>query len=65
MGQFEQNIISFDVTATEIFRLNEHNKLIISDSKVQMFEFYYFLWNYEICLHCSKSGIIAENNSMH
>ena len=66
MGQFERKIISFEVTVTEIFRLNKHNKLIISNSKVQMCGFYYLLWNYyDICLHCSKSDIIAENNSMH
>ena len=65
MGQFERKIISFEVTVTEIFRPNKHNKLIISDSKEQMSGFYYFLWNYDICLHCSKSDITAENNSMH
>ena len=65
MGQFERKIISFEVTVTEIFRPNKHSKLIISNSKVQMCGFYYFLWNYDICLHCSKSDIIAENNSMH
>ena len=65
MGQFERNIISFEVTVTETFRQNKHNKLIISDSMVQMCGFYYFLWIYDICLHCSKSDIIAENNYMH
>ena len=63
MGQFEKKIISFQVT--EIFRQNKHNRLIISNSKMQMCGFYYFLWIYDICLHCSKSNIIAENNSMH
>ena len=64
MGQFERKINSFEVTVTEMFRLNKH-KPIISNSKVQMCGFYYFLWNYDICLHCSKSDNIAENNSMH
>ena len=27
--------------------------------------FYYFLWIYDICLHCLKSDILVENNSMH
>ena len=27
--------------------------------------FYYFLWIHDICLHCSKSDILVENNSMH
>ena len=65
MGQFERKIISFEVTVTETFRQNKHNKLIISNSKVQMCQFYYFLWIYDICLHCSKSDIIDENNSIH
>ena len=65
MGQFERKIISFQVTATEVFRQNKHNKFIISNSKVQMCGFYYFLWIYDICLHHSKSDIIAEINSMH
>ena len=65
MGQFERKIISFEVTVTEMFRPNKRNKLIISNSKVQMCRFYYFLWNYDICLHCSKSDIIDENSSMH
>ena len=65
MGQFERKIISFEVTVTETFRQSKHNKLIISNSRVQMCGFYYFLWTYHISLHCSKSDIIAENNSMH
>ena len=36
MGQFERKIISFEVTVTEMFRPNKHNKPIISNSKVQM-----------------------------
>ena len=67
MGQFERKIISFEVTVhwtvTEIFRQNKHNKLIVSNSKMEICEFYYFLWIYDICLHCSKSDVIAENNS--
>ena len=62
MWQFERKIISFEVTVTETFRQNKHNKLIISNSKVQMCGFYYLSWIYDICLHCSKSDIIAENN---
>ena len=62
MGQFERTIISFQVTVTEIFR---QNKLVISNSKVQICGFYYFLWIYDICLRCSKADIIAENNFMH
>ena len=65
MGQFERKNISFEVSVTEFFRQNKHNKLIMSNSKVQMYLFYYFLWIYDICLHCSKSDIIPENNSMH
>ena len=64
MGQFERKIISFQVTLTEISRQNKHDKLIKSCSKVQMSGFYYFLWIYDICLHCSKSDITVENNSM-
>ena len=55
MGQFEGKIISFEVTVTETFRQNKHNKLIISA----------YVWIYDICSHCTKSDIIAENNSMH
>ena len=65
MGQFERKIISFEVTVTETVRQNKHNKLIISNSNVQMCRFYYFLWIYDICSHCSKSDIIGENNSIH
>ena len=42
MGQFERKIISFEVTVTEMFRPNKHNKPIISNGKVQMCGFYYF-----------------------
>ena len=42
MGQFERKIISFEVTVTESFRQNKHNKLIISNSKVQMCGFITF-----------------------
>ena len=65
MGQFERKIISFQVTVTEILRQNKRDKLIISNSRVHMCGFYYFLWIYDICLHCSKSDITDENNSMH
>ena len=65
MVQFKRKIISFEVILTELFRQKKHNKLIISNSKVQMCGFYYFLWIYDICLHCLKSDIIPENNSMH
>ena len=63
MGQFERKIISFEVTVTELFRQNKITNL--SNSKVQLCGFYYFLWIYDICLHYSKSDIIAENNSWH
>ena len=62
MGQFKRKIISFEVTVTEVIRQNKRNKLIVSNSKVQMCGFYYFLWIYDISLHCSKSDNIAENN---
>ena len=44
MGQFERKIISFEVTVTEIFRQNKHNKLVISNSKVQMCGFMKFVY---------------------
>ena len=66
MGQFERKIISSEVTVTEVFRQNrqnKHNKLMVLNSKVHTCGFYYFLWIYDICLHCSKSDVVAENNS--